>query len=189
MTGAKQLPTGTVTFLVSDIEGSTRLASTLGDGWPVLLDAHAGIVRDAVIDSGGLEVSTEGDSFFCVFAVAGDALRAAVSIQKTLASHPWPDGSAVKVRIGLHTGLGTLGGADYVGLDVHLAARISAAGHGGEVLVSESTRTLISDTLPEGVGLRDLGEHWLRGLDHPVRIYQALVAGLPSDFPPPDTLT
>jgi class 3 adenylate cyclase len=121
--------------------------------------------------------------------LASDALGASVAIQRRLVGLPVPDDSAVRVRIGLHTGAGTLGGADYVGVDVHLAARISAAGHGGEVLVSDTARALVSDSLPDGVTLRDLGEHWLRGLDHPVRLHRVLVEGLPSDFPPPRTLT
>lgn len=186
---ANQRPTGTVTFLISDIEGSTRLVSTLGGGWTSVLEAHSEIIRDAVIESGGVLVSTGGDSFFCVFTLATDALRASVAIQQRLIGLPVPDHSVVRVRIGLHTGAGTLGGADYVGVDVHVAARISAAGHGGEILISETTRALVSDSLPDGVSLRDLGEHWLRGLDHPVRLHRVTVESLPCDFPPPRTLT
>lgn len=178
-----------MTFLFSDIAGSTRLVQTLGDGWPDQLEAHASIVRQAVAEDGGVEVSTDGDSFFCVFTEAAPALRTAVAIQRKMHEHPWPDGAAVTVRIGIHTGSGRLGGDNYVGIDLHQASRIVAAAHGGEILVSETTRALLAVSLPEGVVLRDLGEQRLSGLDEPVRLYRVVVDGLPGDFPPPRTLT
>src|SRR4051794_19503190 len=125
---ATRLPTGTVTFLFSDIEGSTRLLAALGDRWPPLLEAHGQIVRNTIDAHGGTVVSTEGDSFFAVFPSALAAVSAAAGIQRALAAHEWPAASEVRVRIGLHTGEGRLGADNYVGMDVHRAARIAAAG-------------------------------------------------------------
>ena len=178
------LPTGTVTFLFSDMEGSTRLLQGLGDRYPQVLQSHQRLLREAFAAHGGTVVGTEGDSFFVAFPGAEQALAAAVQGQRALADHAWPEGLAVRVRMGLHTGEGTLGGDDYVGLDVHRAARIGAAGHGGQVLISESTRALVEHTLPETVALRNLGDHHLRDLEHPERLYQVLIPGLPADFPP-----
>jgi class 3 adenylate cyclase len=155
------LPTGTVAFLFTDIEGSTRLVQELGDRYPAVRDEHAAIVRQAVEDGGGVEVSTEGDSFFVAFPSPVGAVRAAVAAQRGLAAHGWPAGFPVRVRMGLHTGEGVLGGDNYVGLDVHRAARIAAAGHGGQVLVSEATRGLVRNALPQEASLRDLGRHRL----------------------------
>jgi predicted ATPase/class 3 adenylate cyclase len=183
------LPTGTVTFFFSDVEESTRHATALGERWPAALEAHTTIIRRAVAAAGGSEVSTEGDSFFCVFPDAPAALRAAVEVQQRLEDHPWPDGDRLRVRIGLHSGSGILGGDNYVGLDVHRAARIEASGHGGQVLLSETTRALVTGSLPEGVGLRDLGEHQLRGVEGMMHLYQATVPGLPGEFPPLRTLS
>jgi predicted ATPase/class 3 adenylate cyclase len=179
-----ELPTGTVTFLFSDIEGSTRLLQALGERYPAVLETHQDLLRQAFGAHGGRVVGTEGDSFFVVFPDAPAALAGAVASQRALADHPWPDGARIKVRMGLHTGQGTLGGANYVGLDVHRAARIAAAGRGGQLLVSATTRGLIEDTLPEHVTLRDLGDHGLRDLELPERLYQVVIPGLPADFPP-----
>jgi class 3 adenylate cyclase len=154
------LPTGTVTFLFTDIEGSTRLVQELGDRYPAVRDEHAAIVRQAVEDGGGAEVSTEGDSFFVAFPSPLGAVRAAVAAQRGLAAHDWPAGFPVRVRMGLHTGEGVLGGDNYVGLDVNRAARIAAAGHGGQVLVSEATRALVAHALPEGVSFRRPVRPW-----------------------------
>ena len=125
---------------------------------------HQRLLRTAFHDYGGHEVDTQGDSFFVTFARAADAVQAAVMAQRALAAHPWPEGTAVRVRMGLHTGEPTLAGRTYVGLDVHRAARIAAAGHGGQVLLSEATRVLVERELPPGVSLRDLGEHRLKDL-------------------------
>jgi predicted ATPase/class 3 adenylate cyclase len=179
------LPTGTVTFLFSDIEGSTRLLDRLGDEYREVLESHQRILRGALSPAGGIEVSTEGDSFFVVFPTAPPAVAAAIEAQRALDRHPWPPGAEVRVRIGVHTGEGALGGDNYVGADVHRASRIAAAGHGGQVLVSSSTRALVEGTLPEGVVLRELGEHRLKDLPRPERLYQAVAPDLPSDFPPP----
>ena len=121
------LPTGTVTFVFTDIEGSTQLVSALGDAYGPVLEAHAELIRRAIADHAGTEVSTEGDAFFAVFSSALDAVRAAADAQRTLASQPWPAGVSVRVRMGLHTGIGRRGGDSYVGIDVHRAARIGRA--------------------------------------------------------------
>jgi predicted ATPase/class 3 adenylate cyclase len=179
-----ELPTGTVTFLFTDIEGSTGLLQALGDRYPAVLDEHAAILRRAVADHGGVEVSTHGDAFFVAFASPAGAVRAAVAAQRALAAHDWSPGPPLRVRMGVHTGEGTLGGDDYVGLDVHRAARIADAAHGGQVVVSDATRGLVQHALPDGASLRDLGVHRLRGLDHPEALHQLVVDGLPADFPP-----
>ena len=184
------LPTGTVTFLFTDIEGSTGLLQALGDGYPAVLDRHAAIVRRAVAGGGGFEVSTHGDAFFAVFTSPAGAVRAAVAAQRGLAAHDWSPGPPVRVRMGLHTGEGLLGGDDYAGIDVHRAARIADAAHGGQVVLSDATRGLVQHGLDAGASLLDLGVHRLRGIDEPERLHQLVVEDLPSDFPPlrtPDT--
>jgi predicted ATPase/class 3 adenylate cyclase len=183
-----ELPTGTVTFLFTDIEGSTRLLQELGDRYAGLRDEHAAIVRRAIARGDGVEVSTEGDSFFVVFPNPAGALKAAVSAQRGLADHRGDNGAPLRVRMGLHTGEGVRGGDNYVGIDVNRAARIAGAAHGGQVLLSGSTRALVERTLPDGVSLRDLGEHRLKDIAYPEHLYDLVIEGLPSDFPPPRTL-
>ena len=175
------LPTGTVTFFFSDIEGSTRLAQRMGSSFRQLIDQHNAIVRSVVASADATEVRTVGDSFFLVFTAADEAVASAVRIQQELEEHPWTEEASVRVRIGLHTGKGELGGDDYVGVDVHRAARIADAGHGGQVVVSEATRLLIGDC---GFGLRDLGVHRLRGLERSEHLTQITVPSLPAEFPP-----
>ena len=153
MTVGRQLPEGTVTFLFTDIEGSTRLLQGLGDAYGSVLERHAELVRAALTDHAGVEVDTEGDAFFAVFPTASDAVRAAVAIQRSLAVEPWPDGRAVAVRMGIHTGQARRGGDSYVGLDVHLGARIVAAASGGQVLVSNATSSLLEPDSIDGVRL------------------------------------
>lgn len=182
------LPTGTVTFFFSDIEGSTRLLEALGHDYPDVLERHRQIVRNVFNRSGGAEIGTEGDSFFAVFPSATDAVTAAVAIQRAIAAEEWPQGSMLRIRIGLHTGEARLSGADYVGLDVNRAARIMAATHGGQILISEATRSLVEQSLGESIQLRNLGEHRLRDLSAPERLFEVLTDGLPTDFPPPRTL-
>lgn len=177
-----ELPSGTVTFLFTDIEGSTRLLKELGPHYGEALAEHQRILRAAFAAHGGREVDSQGDSFFVAFGRAKDALAAAVDAQRDLAAHTWSEGGAVRVRMGLHTGEPRLGGQRYVGLDVHKAARIAAAGHGGQVLLSRTTRELVEDELPAGVTIRDLGERRLKDLDRPERVSQLVIEGLQSDF-------
>ena len=165
-----ELPSGTVTFLFTDIEGSTRLLKELGPAYGDALAEHQRILRASVTAHGGREVDTQGDSFFVAFRRAKDAVAAAVDAQRDLAAHGWPEGRAVKVRMGLHTGEPRVGGERYVGLGVHKAARIASAGHGGQVLLSRTTRELVEDELPTGVTIRDLGERRLKDLDRPERL-------------------
>ncbi|MBA3688310.1 MAG: hypothetical protein H0W81_05735 [Chloroflexi bacterium] len=183
-----EIPTGTVTFLFTDIEGSTRLAETLGEAWPPLLERHRQIARAAWAEQHGVEIGTEGDSFFVVFTSAPQATTAAVAAQRGLAAEVWPEGGQVRSRMGLHTGEGLLSGGSYVGLDVHRAARIANAGHGGQVLLSATTRSLVEGSLPEGVKLRELGEHRLKDLSRPERIWDLAIEGIDRDFPALRTL-
>jgi predicted ATPase/class 3 adenylate cyclase len=182
------LPTGTVTFLFTDIEGSTRLLQRLGERYTALLEDHGELLRSTFKAAGGYPVSTEGDSFFVVFQSAPAAVEGAGEAQRALETHDWPDGERVRVRMGLHTGEGKLGGDNYIGIDVHRAARIASAGHGGQVLMSGSTRALVEGRLPDGFSLRDLGKHRLKDLENPENLFQLVVAGLPDEFPPVRTL-
>ncbi len=179
-----ELPVGTVTFLFTDIEGSTRLLTALGDEFGRVVDRHHAILRGSISDAGGVVVGTEGDAFFAVFANAPAAVRAALDAQRALLDEPWPGGEQVRVRMGMLTGDGLRGGDNYVGLDVHRAARIAAAAHGGQVVIGDTTRGLVERSLPEGVALRDLGEHRLKDLARPERILQLVADGLPTTFPP-----
>ncbi len=178
------LPTGTVTFVFTDIEGSTRLVKQLRDEWGGALDAQSRILREAVAGAGGNVVSTVGDGFFCVFTSAPGAVAAAVDAQRGLATHAWPNGAPVRVRMGIHTGVAVLGGNDYVGLEVHRASRIAAAGHGGQVLLSNTTAALVMEELPIDVTVRDLGDHELKDLGRAERLHQLVIGGLENDFPP-----
>jgi predicted ATPase/class 3 adenylate cyclase len=177
-----ELPTGTVTFVFTDIEGSTSMLQRLGDGFLAVLEDHNRLMRDALGD--GVEIRSEGDAFFYVFSSAAAAVRAACAAQRGLASADWPEGGTVLVRMGIHTGEGVAGGDDYVGLDVHRAARIAAAGHGGQILVSDATRLLSMAAVVDDFTFVDLGEHRLKDLEQAEHIFQVAVKGLPSDFPP-----
>jgi YVTN family beta-propeller protein len=177
------LPAGTVTFLFTDIEGSTELLKRLGSRYSELLVDHARILREAASSHGGREVDNQGDSFFFAFARANAALAAAVVAQRALAEQEWPDGAEVRVRMGLHTGEPTVGDERYVGLGVHRAARIGAAAHGGQVLLSNSTRELVEDEVDE-VAVRELGVYRLKDIDRPELLYQLDIGGRPSEFPP-----
>jgi len=179
-----QLPTGTITFLFTDIEGSTRLLQELGSGFTKVLERHHKLIRSAVTQHNGVEIKTEGDSFFCVYSTATDAVASAVEIQRGLAAEDWAEGRDVKVRIGVHTGVGALGGDDYVGMDVNRGARIAETGHGGQVVLSAATRILSESNLPDGVGFKDLGEFRLRDLIEPEHLYQLEIDGLDGSFPP-----
>lgn len=175
---------GTVTFLFSDIEGSTKLLDKLGPEYAKLLAEHQDLIRSIAERFHGHEVDTQGDSFFFAFFRAADAVAFATEAQRTLAVHKFPQDANVRVRMGLHTGEPMLARTGYVGMDVHRAARIGAAGHGGQVLLSPTTRALVENELPDGTTLRDLGEHKLKDLRYPVHIVQLTIEGLPADFPP-----
>src|SRR5258708_1200753 len=185
------LPRGTLTFLFTDIEGSTKLLNALGtDRYHEVLEVHTVALRSAFAK--GHEVRIEGDALFMVFATAHDALEAAAAGQRALAKTTFPHDAVVRVRMGMHTGEGTpaseRAGADYVGIDVHRAARIAAVAHGAQVLASDATRMLAGAELPQGVTLRDMGEHRLKDLAHPEHIFQLVIDGCPTDFPALRTL-
>jgi class 3 adenylate cyclase len=177
------LPSGTVTFLFSDIEGSTRLLEQLGDRYEDVHRGHRRILREQLIGAGGQEIDTQGDAFFFSFARAKDAVAGAVSAQRALAEHEWPGGVDVKVRMGLHTGEPSVGEEGYLGMDVVRAARICSAGHGGQILLSETTRALVGNNVPNGVFIRDLGQAHLKDIQHE-RIFELALADQPSEFPP-----
>jgi class 3 adenylate cyclase/tetratricopeptide (TPR) repeat protein len=179
------LPTGTVTFVFTDIEGSTQLLKRLGKRYGEALADHRKILRAAVREHGGEEVDRQGDSFLFAFPRAEDAAGAAIDGQRALAAHEWPAGSHLCVRMGIHTAEPTVSEGGYYGLGVHRAARIMAAAHGGQVLLSLATSSVLEDAELRGARLRDLGEHWLKDLDRPEHIYQLDVAGLKSAFPLP----
>jgi class 3 adenylate cyclase len=176
-------PGGTVTFLFTDIEGSTRLLQELGEDYGQVVADHRRILRDVFQKAGGHEVDTQGDAFFYSFTRARDAAAAAVDGQRALAAHTWPQGAEVRVRMGLHTGEPTVGDEGYVGLDVVRAARICSAGHGGQILASETTRALVGNDLPDGVSVRDLGKQHLKDIQHE-HVYELSLEEERHDFPP-----
>jgi predicted ATPase/class 3 adenylate cyclase len=175
---------GTVTLLFTDIEGSTNLLARLQEDYQELLTTHNSIVRRALARWNGREVNTEGDSFFAVFVKTADAVSAVVDIQRDLYKQVWPEGVQVRVRMGLHTGEPWVVDEDYMGMDVHRAARIGHAGYGGQVLLSETTTALVEGELPDGVTLLNLGAHKLKDMRRPELIHQLVIDGLPSEFPP-----
>jgi predicted ATPase/class 3 adenylate cyclase len=178
-------PSATVTLLFTDIEGSTRLLQLLGEErYSNLLSDHRRLLREAFGAHGGVEEGSEGDGLYFRFSSARDALAATVAAQRAIAAYQWPEGAAVRVRMGLHTGEPAAAETGYVGIDIHRAARISATGHGGQILLSQTTRDLIGSRLPPDVTLADLGEHSLKDLRVPEHLFQVVATGLPSDFPP-----
>jgi predicted ATPase/class 3 adenylate cyclase len=178
------LPTGTVALLFSDIEGSTVLLARLGPDYVEALSAQRRLLRRAWATHGGTELGTEGDSFFVVFTTAAQAVAAAVAAQRALAEHSWPGGEQLRVRIGIHTGTPGVYDGEYVGMDVHRAARIAASAHGGQVVMSSVTADLAAAELPDGVVLRNLGSHRLKDIAAPEHLYEATIEGLPAEFPP-----
>jgi len=178
------LPAGTVSLLFSDLEGSTALLNRLGSGYAAVLATQRELLREAWATHGGTELGTEGDSFYVVFPTAAEAGAAAVQGQRALETHAWPDGARVRARIGVHTGTPELVDGAYVGMDVHRAARISAASHGGQVVVSASTAALLEGSLGDAVRLKDLGLHRLKDIPRPERLYQLTADGLQAGFPP-----
>ena len=182
-------PSGTVTFLFTDIEGSTVLLRQLRDRYAGLQETHSRLLRSAFEEAGGQEIDTQGDSFFVAFSRPQDAVLAAVTAQRALAAEDWPDGVDVKVRMGIHTGDASLAADRYLGLSVHRAARICSAGHGGQILLSQTTHSLLEDEEVDLPGdARDLGEQRLKDFDRPVRLFQLEVPELPGEFPPLRTL-
>jgi class 3 adenylate cyclase len=180
----RDLPLGTVTFLFTDVEGSTRVLRHLGRAYGTVLGRHRELIRAAVAEHGGHEVDTQGEGFFVAFARAKDAVAAAVAAQHTHEAEPWPERGRVAVRMGMHTAEPELGQAGYFGMGVHRAARICSVGHGGQILLSRSTAGLVDEDEEPGLELRDLGEHVLKDLDRPERIYQLASPGLRETFPP-----
>jgi class 3 adenylate cyclase/ActR/RegA family two-component response regulator len=174
------LPTGTATFLFTDLESSTQLAHRLAERWEEALMEHRGLVRSAISEHAGSEIDSRGDEFFVAFEDPAAAVDAAALVQRSMADHDWPEGGDLRVRMGMHTGQAIYADRDYLGVDVHRAARICFAGHGGQILMSAATHSF----LPEDVVCRDLGTYRLRGLPEPERIYQLVAPGLVHDFPP-----
>jgi len=181
---ARTLPTGIVTFLATDIEGSTALLHRLGDRYAALLADTRALIRGCVLRAGGREVDARADEFFAVFTRASGALEAALGIERGLRSRAWPDGVCVRVRAGIHSGRPTLTDAGYVGLAVHTVARICSAGHGGQILLSHAARDALGRSRPPGLRLRPLGSHRFHGLREAVGIVQVHGAELQARFPP-----
>jgi class 3 adenylate cyclase len=186
-TEAAALPTGFVTLLMSDIEGSTVLLRRLGDRYGALLNDVRGVLRAAVTRAGGREIDARADEFFAVFERASAAVETAVAVLRELGERSWADDVEVKLRLGIHSGQPTLTDVGYIGLAVHTTARVCAAGHGGQIVVSAATRTAIGTSPPSGVRFRSLGRHRLAGLPDPEALFQVQARGLRATFPPPRT--
>src|SRR3989440_3163892 len=169
--------------MFTDIEGSTQLLRILRDRYGDVLVEHRGILRETLARYDGEEVDTQGDAFFYVFPRARAAAEAAAEAQRALSAHPWPEDASVRVRMGLHTGEPAVSEEGYHGLGVHRAARIMAAGHGGQVLLSQATASVLSDEELDGITVRDLGEHRLKDFERPEHIHQLVVMRLPDEFP------
>ena len=180
-----QLPTGFVTMMMTDIEESTALVHRLGDDYAELIDSIRSILRESAVGGGGIVVETRADEFFAVFTVPGAALDAAIAIQRDLRARSWADGLTVRVRIGIHSGEPTVTDANYIGMDVHAAARICAAAHGGQIVVSSATRQAALRTTQTTIRYRSLGAHRLRGIPEPMTLFQVGAKGLAAKFPPP----
>ena len=178
------LPTGFVTFLMTDIEGSTVLLRRLGDGYGDVLERARSIQRRVVSEASGCEVDARADELFAVFEDAAAAVRAAVDLQRVLAAQAWPDETRVRVRAGIHSGRPKKTGTGYIGLAVHTAARVCAVAHGGQVVVTDDARSAVEPSAQNGLRFRPLGEHHLRGLADPKALFQVEADGLPADFPP-----
>ena len=179
------LPSGTVTFVFTDIEGSTALLKRLGERYRELVATHRKIVRKTFGAANGIEIDMQGDAFFFAFPRARDAVGAAVEVQRAHATTDWPDDSAVRVRMGLHTGEPALDDEGYLGLDVVRAARICTVARGGQVLLSESTRALLGSTLPDDVSVFPLGDRHLKSIDEPERVYELAIEGVEAEEPAP----
>ena len=172
------LPSGTVTFVFSDVEGSTALLKRLDERYAEVIGEHRRIVREAFGGHDGVEIDAQGDSFFFAFARARDAVAGAVDAQRAHSEHAWPNDEQVRVRMGLHTGEPAVGAEGYLGVDVVRAARLAATGRGGSVLLSETTRALLGSSLPDGVSVHALGERRLKDIDEPERIFELAIDGI-----------
>lgn len=179
----RKLPKGRVTFLLTDVEGSTDLLHRLDDRYASLIAAVRRAMRNVVRETGGREVDARADDLFAVFEQAPAALEAALAIQRAMQTGPWPEGVDVRVRIGVHSGRPTLTETGYVGLSVHTAARICYAAHGGQIILSSAVRAAVLESLAEGVSLRSLGSWRFEGLREPEDLYQVEAADLLADFP------
>jgi class 3 adenylate cyclase len=184
-TDAAALPTGFVTLLMTDIEGSTALLRQLGDRYAALLNEVRSAIRVAVLRASGREIDARADEFFAVFERPAAALEAAVTLQRALGARPWPDGLEVRVRVGIHSGRPTLTDAGYIGLAVHATARLCSAAHGGQIVLSAVTRTAVGESAPAGLRFRNLGRHRLPGLPGAEMLFQAVASGLRQRFSPP----
>lgn len=182
--GPPPLPSGFVTLLMTDIEGSTALVNHLGGRYRQLLESVCALLRRSCVEVGGHEVDARADEFFAVFEAPRSAVDAAVTVQRELLARSWVDGLLVRVRIGIHSGYPTSTEANYIGLDVHTASRVCDSGHGGQIVVSANTREAVRATAPDGVRFRSLGSHRLRGLPEAVPLFQVAAKGLPTRFPP-----
>ncbi|HEX9410191.1 MAG TPA: adenylate/guanylate cyclase domain-containing protein [Actinomycetota bacterium] len=181
------LPTGFVTFLLTDIEESTALLRQLGDRYADVLNGVRGVVRQAVLAAKGREVDARADEFFAVFEGAAPAIEAAVALQRALSQRAWPDDVQCRLRVGIHSGQPTLTDTGYIGLSVHTAARVCWAAHGAQIVVSGETKAAIQGVLPDGINLRSLGRHRLSGLTDAQALFQVEAEGLLGEFPPPRT--
>jgi class 3 adenylate cyclase len=182
------LPRGTVTFLFTDIEGSTELLRALGTGYGNVRAEHGRLIEDSCSANAGHVIDTQGDAYFAAFDRAADAVAAAVDVQRKLAAVDWPEGMQLRVRMGLHTAEPFLDGTGYFGLGVHRASRICAAAHGGQILVSNATAGIVEDLESKEFELRDLGEFRLKDIARPQRLFELRVQGLEREFAPPKGL-
>ena len=178
-----RLPAGVVTFLLADVEGSTKMARLLGDDWPGLLRQLWQVIRKTVRSVGGEEIDIRGDEYFAVFRRPVDGIRAATAIQLAIARYSWPGPHLVRVRIGLHTGKPTIADAAYVGITVHTVARVCSAGHGGQILLSSAAHAALQASTPTGIAFRGMGRYRLAGLAVPEALYQLEAPDLVTDFP------
>jgi class 3 adenylate cyclase len=179
-----EVPSGFVTMMLTDIEGSTGLIAALGDGYGGVLEEVRSIQRTATRQAGGYVVEERADEFFGAFASPRAALEAAIAIHRAMCARTWLDGAAVRVRIGVHAGYPTVTGANYIGMAVHTAARVCSVAHGGQIVISGDTRTALTDLVPEGVGFRRLGRYRMRGIPDEHDLFQVRADGLATRFPP-----
>ena len=184
-TADRALPSGFVTMLMTDIEGSTTLVQRVGPQFAALMEQLWAVLRASVTAAGGHEIEARADEFFAVFASPRDAVDAAIDMQRVLAGRTWPGDVDVRVRIGVHSGYPTSAKQNYVGVDVNTTSRICALGHGGQIVVSANTREAVKASAPNGIAFRSLGTHHLRGVVTPVPLFQVTATGLSSRFPPP----